>query len=244
MRIAVTGCNGRVGQQVVLTALRTGHTVVGIDNVPNEDTEFRSDPDFTFALGAFNNCGAIVQLASIAQPIDDMVNTHNRTGSHLQLGIERVAQASSVNVLRGIFSTEPHFDYFPIDEHHPTLPDEPYGLSKLIAEIQADTIVRRYPTVRVASIRIHLSAPTRMQAYRNDMAFVRAVTVKKDNWTGHEKFFIVAPQIAADEDWIELKEKYFQDVPMREGWVESEAKCFFDCSKAERVLGWVHKDYA
>lgn len=53
------------------------------------------------------------------------------TESCSQLGIERVAQASSVNVLRGVYSVRPQFDYFPIDELHPTLPDEPYGLSKL-----------------------------------------------------------------------------------------------------------------
>lgn len=48
-----------------------------------------------------------------------------------QLGINRISQASSVNVLRAIFSVEPKFEFFPIDENHPCLPDEPYGLSKL-----------------------------------------------------------------------------------------------------------------
>ncbi|KAF9234626.1 hypothetical protein BU15DRAFT_52382 [Melanogaster broomeanus] len=280
MKIAVTGCNGRVGRPVVLSALRTGHTVIGIDNVPNEDTVFRNNPNFTFiradltsfeeASKAFNDCDAIVQLASFSTPMDYKVMTHNSNvvitwnvlRAAAELGIERVAQASSVNVLRGLFSTEPQFDYFPIDEHHPNLPDEPYGLSKIIAEMQADTIVRRYPNMRVASIRIHCSVPTRMRAYQKNMertkgdlwgyvqedssaeAFVMAVTVDKDKWTGHERFFIVAPQIAADEDWLELKQKYFPHVPMKQGWVESGAKSFYDCGKAERVLGWVHKDYA
>jgi nucleoside-diphosphate-sugar epimerase len=54
-----------------------------------------------------------------------------QAGSCSQLGIARVAQASSVNVLRAGYSVQPQFDYFPIDELHPTLPDEPYGLSKL-----------------------------------------------------------------------------------------------------------------
>ena len=71
---------------------------------------------------------------------------------------------------------------------------------------------------------------------------MRAVTV--DRWTGHESFFIVAPQLDADEDFLKLKEKYFPDVPIKPGWVESGGKGFFDCSKAERLLGWVHKDYA
>ncbi|KAG6374308.1 hypothetical protein JVT61DRAFT_4331 [Boletus reticuloceps] len=171
-----------------------------------------------------------------------------------KLGIHRVAQASSVNVLRGVYSARPQFDYFPIDARHPTLPDEPYGLSKLIAEMQADTIVRRYPRMRVASLRLHLSIPTRAQAYRKDYekvkedssaeAFLRAVTVENDEWKGHETFFIAAPQVAADEDWLELKQKYFPDVTVREGWVKGGGRGFFDCSKAERFFGWVHRDYA
>lgn len=36
-------------------------------------------------------------------------------------------------------------------------PDEPYGLSKLIGEMQADSIVRRWPHMRIASIRLHYS---------------------------------------------------------------------------------------
>ncbi|KAF8440299.1 hypothetical protein L210DRAFT_3401371 [Boletus edulis BED1] len=280
MKIAITGCNGMVGQRVVLRALQTSHTVVGIDNVAKEGTEFRHDPHFIFILAdlthfeetlkAFEGCDAIVQLAAINQPIDYKVNTHNRNvviswnvlRAAAELGIHRVAQASSVNVLRGVYSVQPQFDYFPIDERHPTLPDEPYGLSKLIAEMQADTIVRRYPRMRVASLRLHWSIPTRARAYRKDNekakgdlwgyvqedssaeAFLRAVTEENDEWKGHETFFIAAPQVAADEDSLELKQKYFPDVTVREGWVKSGRRGFFDCSKAERFFGWVHRDYA
>lgn len=72
---------------------------------------------------------------------------------------------------------------------------------------------------------------------------MRAVTVENDEWKGHEKFFIVAPQVSVDEDWLELKQRYFPDVPVREEWVKSGGSSFFDCSKAARFLGWVHKDY-
>lgn len=87
MKIAVTGCNGSVGQRVVVRALKTGHTVVGVDKVAKEDTEFCHDPHFTFvpadltnyeeALKVLQGCDAIVQLAGIRQPIDFKVNTHN-----------------------------------------------------------------------------------------------------------------------------------------------------------------------
>ncbi|KAG1743014.1 NAD(P)-binding protein [Suillus lakei] len=267
MKIAITGCNGGVGRRVVLWVLKEGHTVVGTDCVTAQDTDFYDNPAFSFhqvdlkdfdlALKVFEGCDAIIQLAAFAQPMGFKVKVHNDN-----LGIDRIALASSVNVLRGVYSTEPVFHYFPIDENHPCEPDEPYGLSKLIAEMQADTIVRRYPSMRVASIRLHWFVPTRAHAYREDHfrargdlwsyvqmdsaadAFLLAVTVEMDQWTGHETFFIAAPQLAADEDWLELKEKYFPDVPVKSDWVESGTKGFFDCRKAERLLGWVHTDYA
>lgn len=48
-----------------------------------------------------------------------------------QLGINRVAQASSVNVIPLVWTDRKDFEYFPLDEDHPTRVDEPYGLSKL-----------------------------------------------------------------------------------------------------------------
>jgi UDP-glucose 4-epimerase len=55
----------------------------------------------------------------------------------------RVALASSVNVLPMVFSAAPHFAYFPIDEAHPTEPDEPYGLSKVCASPPRTPVVSR-----------------------------------------------------------------------------------------------------
>lgn len=116
--------------------------------------------------------------------------------------------------------------------------------------------------MRVASLRLHWSVPTRARACQTSHlrlkgelwgyvqedssaeAFVRAVAVDNDEWKGHERFFIIAPQVAADEDWLELKQKHFPDVPVKEEWVKNGGSGFFDCSKAKRILGWVHSDYA
>jgi len=128
--------------------------------------------------------------------------------------------------------------------------------------MQADTIVRRYPNMRIASLRLHWSIASREKARLNyqerpkgDLwcyvqedscaeAFVRAVVVENDEWKGHETFFIVAPQVAADEGWLEIREKYFPGVPVRDEWVKNGGHGFFDCRKAERFFGWVHSDYA
>ena len=48
-----------------------------------------------------------------------------------QLGINRIAQASSVNVIPLVWTERKDFVYFPLDEEHPTGTDEPYGLSKM-----------------------------------------------------------------------------------------------------------------
>ena len=54
-----------------------------------------------------------------------------RTTLNIQLGITRIAQASSVNVVTLVWSQKPKLYYVPLDEEHPCEPDEPYGLSKL-----------------------------------------------------------------------------------------------------------------
>ncbi|KAI0360211.1 NAD(P)-binding protein [Trametes cingulata] len=286
MKLAITGCNGSVGTRVVLAALEAGHTVVGVDSVPcseplaslllhkngHEAARFAFKrvelTDFDAALQALEGAEGIVQLAAVRTPADYKVVAHNTNvviswnilRAAAELGINRVAQASSVNVIPLVWTDHHDFEYFPIDEEHPCRPDEPYGLSKVISEIQADTIVRRYPSMRVASLRLSWSLPTREDALRDDPtrrkndlwgyvqedsaaeAFLLAVAGDNGKWRGHERFFIVAPDTSANEDSVELWQTYWRHVPLKEGKDLSGRKGFFDCSKAERLLGWVHRN--
>jgi nucleoside-diphosphate-sugar epimerase len=128
-----------------------------------------------------------------------------------------------------------------------------------IAELQADALVRRHPTLRIASLRLHWSLPETLQALSADPtrrardlwgwvqedvgadAFLRALTAPEGAWVGHERFFIVAPQTAGMQVASEaLRAKFYPDVPVRDGFDMSGHQSFFDCGKAERVLGWVH----
>lgn len=127
--------------------------------------------------------------------------------------------------------------------------------------MQADAIVRRYPNMRIASLRPSWSIPNREYAFngqdperrKNDLwgyvqedscadAFLRAVMVENSAWSGHEAFFIVAPENTEDMDPVVLYEKYWKHVPLKKG--KDLSRGFFDCSKAERLLGWVHKPAA
>jgi len=280
MRLAITGCSGAVGGRVVLVVLKNGHSVVGMDNSAPSNVEFTNHPNFAFVqldlrdyettLEALRlaNVEGIIHLAGIPRPIDYAVMAHNTNvvlnwnvlRSAAELGINRVAQASSVNVITLVYSLGPKLEYFPLDEDHPCLPDEPYGLSKTICELQAATIIRRYPSMRIASIRITHCTPT---AYpfnpalepprrRNDLwayvhrdsaaeAFLLAVAGGDGEWTGHEAFFITAPDTTQGEESMTLKEMFWPNVPIKEGNNLYGRKGFFDCSKAERLLGWVHR---
>ena len=73
-------------------------------------------------------------------------------------------------------------------------------------------------------------------------AFLRAVTEESGKWGGHEAFFVAAPDTASDVPTMELWARYWSDVPIKEGKDLSGTKGFFNCSKAERLLGWVHRN--
>ncbi|KAF9446306.1 NAD(P)-binding protein [Macrolepiota fuliginosa MF-IS2] len=282
MKLVITGCNGSVGPRIVLLALKRGHTVIGVDltTVPDELTTLQKDKfafhqadlkDYDRALEILRSsaCEAVIHLAAFRDPTDYKVQTHNSNvilswnilRACAELGITRVAQASSVNAVGMLYSVKTNFQFFPIDESHPCEPDEPYGLSKLICEMQADTITRRYPTLQVASIRPHWSVPTRTRARRETLqlasmdlwgyvqedsladAFLLAVTCDTNKWSKkHEVFLVVAPETSLDEESAGLMALYQPGVPVREGWELEGRKGFYDCAKAEKMLGWVHKD--
>jgi UDP-glucose 4-epimerase len=71
---------------------------------------------------------ALVHLAAIISSVRDpdhevhnnVVGSYNALRAAAEVGISRVCQASSVNATGMSYSRQAHFDYFPLDEHHPT----------------------------------------------------------------------------------------------------------------------------
>ncbi|KAH9481567.1 dTDP-6-deoxy-L-talose 4-dehydrogenase (NAD(+)) [Psilocybe cubensis] len=281
MKIVVTGCNGRVGQRVVKASLERGHSVLGVDVIDQslehqEAHWIKKDPTmFSFKKADLRNYDtvlkllagydAVIHLAAFPNPDDYIVKAHNSNvviswnmlRACAELGIDKVAQASSVNVIGMAYCQKSRLHYFPIDELHPCETDEPYGLSKIICEMQADVITRRYESMRVASLRLHWSVPSKSKANVVDgrekdlwgyvqedsaaNAFMLAIA-ESDKWTGHERFFIAAPTTAVDVETLSLLEKYWPQVPIKEGVSLTGTQGLFDCSKAAKLLGWHHAD--
>jgi UDP-glucose 4-epimerase len=273
MKIAVTGGNGRIGASIVEMALAQGYEVVSIDQSPAPRI---NRPDYSFVqanltdfeefMQAIRGCDALIHMAAIPAPghhpdhevhNNNVVASYNALRAAVEVGINRVCQASSVNATGLAYSRWPHFDYFPLDEQHPTYNEDPYSLSKWICEEQGTSFARRYEKMVIASLRFHGVVPKRsdmaqalhrghtdamtknLWAYTLSEAAARACLLSLTaDFTGHEIFYIVAPDTITNTPSLELKAKFYPDVPVRGDL--SGCKSFFDSSKAERMLGWKH----
>jgi nucleoside-diphosphate-sugar epimerase len=273
MKIAVTGGNGRVGSAIVSMAVAEGHQVVSIDQTPPPNVAalhysfVQADlSDYHAFVQAIHGCDALIHMAAIAAPghhpdyqvhNNNVVTSYNALRAAVEVGIKRVCQASSVNATGLAYSRCPHFDYFPLDEEHPTYNEDPYSLSKWICEEQGNSFARRYENLTIASLRFHGVVPQRHEmvqgmnrgptdiatkslwAYTLSEAAARSCLLSLTaDFTGHEVFYIVAPDTIAEVPSLELKEKFYPDVPVRGDL--SGHRSFFDSSKAERILGWKH----
>ena len=273
MKIAVTGGNGRIGASIVEMALAQGYEVVSIDqssapriNRPHYSFVQANLTDFEEFMQAIRGCDALIHMAAIPAPghhpdhevhNNNVVASYNALRAAVEVGINRVCQASSVNATGLAYSRWPHFDYFPLDEQHPTYNEDPYSLSKWICEEQGNSFARRYEKMVIASLRFHGVVPKRsdmaqalhrghidamtknLWAYTLSEAAARACLLSLTaDFTGHEIFYIVAPDTITNTASLELKAKFYPDVPVRGDL--SGCKSFFDSSKAERMLGWKH----
>jgi nucleoside-diphosphate-sugar epimerase len=274
MHIAITGATGGIGRAVVALALNEGHSVTSIDRNPPQEpvagtTFVEADvADYEALERALRGAEALIHLAAIPAPghhPDHVVHNNNVVGSYnalraaAEVGIRRICQASSVNAIGHSYSRDPRYDYFPIDEAHPTYNEDPYSLSKWICEQQADSFCRRYESMQIASLRFHwVTADPRLPAqfYKSEeiearrarhlwawtslesaaRACLLGVTA---DFSGHEPLFIIAPRTAIETPSGDLARRYYPEVPLQ-GDLSGNA-AFFSSARAEQVLGWKHE---
>jgi len=271
MRIAVTGASGRVGRAVVEHLVASGHTAVCIDRLaegpggPGCSFLQIDMQDYAAVVAGLEGCDALIHLAAVTGPglfpdhvvhNNNVVSSYNALRAAAELGISRVCQASSINAVGGRFSRNPRYDYFPLDEQHPTYAEDPYSLSKWICEEQAAAMTRRFPDLTIASLRLHgvvadradtawwVDLPDRavvkhLWGYVTAGATARAcLAALTADFSGHEAFYVVAPETMMDVPSQDLKAEFYPDVPLHSELPDTAG--FFDCTKAEQILGWSH----
>lgn len=271
MRIALTGGRGGVGKAITEMALAQGHSIVSIDRTPTgpkqkEVTQLKVEmTNYKDVEKAFKGCDAVIHLAAIPSPTlapdytvhnNNVVGSYNALSAAVRLGIKKVCQASSINAIGAAYSRVPRFDYFPLDEKHPTYNEDPYSLSKWICEEQGDMFARRYEDMTISSMRFHWVVKDREYAAarkkqlehefsrnlwgytRFDAAASACLLSLTADFKGHEVFFIVAPDTIVDTPSAELAAQFFANVPVR-GTMQGNTG-FFSGAKAKQLLGWTH----
>jgi nucleoside-diphosphate-sugar epimerase len=272
MKIAVTGGSGKLGRALTPVLAAHGHTVLSLDIVapaePAAGVTYQtvSVSEYGALKATMQGCDALMHLAALLGPRvapEPGVYDANTNGSYHvlaaaeALGINRVCLASSINAIGGIYSREPRYDYFPLDERHPAYPEDAYSLSKWVLEQQGNAFARRNPGMQIASMRFHgLIEPTpdvrsipyaqdpnahkHLWGYTDIGAAVRACEAALSADFGrHEAFYIVAPVTTAYQPSLELAQQYFPATPVRGDLAGFNG--FFDCRKAGRLLGWKHE---
>ena len=162
-RIILTGGSGKIGGWILKELLDAGHEVLNVDLRPAAESRCRTlITDLTDlgqvygALGAYTGIDelqpslrpaavdVVVHFAAIPRVLlvpdsevfrINTVSTYNVMEAAARLGIPKVVYASS-EATYGVVFAEGHLDprYFPVDEEHPTVPMDAYGLSKVVNE--------------------------------------------------------------------------------------------------------------
>lgn len=168
MKIIVTGGAGRIGGFVVKELAGAGHEVVVLDRTtPQERVE-----GVRYRVGDHEDLGHIVELCPGADAIahlsaipspgtwpnttvfrTNVMGTFNAHEAAVLTGVPLVVSTSSQSAFGFAYqfrSFMPH--YLPMDEKHPDLSQDAYGLSKMVGEQIAHTYHRRND-LRVCSIR-------------------------------------------------------------------------------------------
>ena len=270
-KVLVSGADGRIGRVTVAELQEHGYEVTRADIQTTQawDTMQVDFQDSGQVLSVMQGQDAVIHLAAIPSPIvhtaevvfrNNVVSTFNVLEAAAILGIKNVVMASSISAHGYAFRVRPFIPhYLPLDEAHPMLSQDCYGLSKMIGEELAEGFLRRIPDMSLASLRFTAVLDDQAQSWLRPAresspddgathgAFWTYVDVRdaaaacrlamENEEPGHEAFLICAPDIWRPENVEDLLARYFPgDYPIAEHIRASMSPV--DCSKAERILGW------
>jgi nucleoside-diphosphate-sugar epimerase len=267
-KVVVTGGSGRLGQFVIRELLARRYQVLSLDRVvPREKlcmswlVDLRHPGDLFEALrGAFGiiHLGAYQapNLAPDAETLSNNVSaTYNVLRAAADMGVKRVVMASSTAAFGFIYATKLWApEYLPLDEHHPSTPQDSYGLSKVLGERIADSIVSLYPEMTLSSLRFpgvnfDLSYESFRERWRNPRSRTSgfwtyidardaAVTCRlalEAKFHGHEVFIASAPLNCMIQPTLRLVKQFLpKSVKIRK--VSGTHWSCVDSAKARRVL--------
>lgn len=155
--IAVTGSSGKLGVWVVEELLRCGYKVIGLDQRKSDklkcEQRIMDLMKLGEVIGGLRGADAVIHLAAIPAPIpfahevifaNNVISNYNVLEAASILQISKVVLGSSESAYGFCWAPQAFSpEYLPVDEEHPLLPQECYGLSKVLNEVTGAMFHRR-----------------------------------------------------------------------------------------------------
>ena len=269
--IVVTGAAGRLGRRVVRNLLDQEIEVLATDQVAADDlsTDFVLGDllDSTKVESLLKGAEGIIHMGAIPGPLradgrvifdNNVQSTFNVMMSAAEMGLRRVVFSSSAFGMGWAHDGAAFVPkYLPLDEEHPMMPFEPYGLSKQVGEDIGEMIARtsstsvvslRFTNVALPEVQAEFPwpAPTPenpltlvMWAYADarDVAEAHVLALDADI-DGHEAFMIAQPSSRFKEPTLDLIRNNFGDRVEIRGPLQGTASVI-STEKAQRMLGWM-----
>ncbi len=268
--IVVTGAAGRLGRRVVQLLVDRNREVLATDQVVGDDlpAEFvRCNlVDQKAVEGILTGAEAVVHMGAIPGPMreeprvifeNNVTSDFNVMMSAAELGLRRVVFSSSAFGMGWAHDGNAFVPrYLPLDEEHPMMPFEPYGLSKqvgedigrMIARNSGTTVVSlRFTNVALPEVQAEFPwpAPTPenpltlvMWAYADarDVAEAHVLALDADI-EEYEACMLAQPSSRFQEPTIDIVNNNFGDRVEIRGGLSGTASVI-STEKAQRLLGW------
>jgi nucleoside-diphosphate-sugar epimerase len=280
--VAVTGGNGTIGSRLLAHLAEHGYRTADLARGSRRETVsdryLRTDlldPGDVYGSLAAVAPDAIVHVGTIPAPgsnpghtvfESNVMSSYYVLEAAAALGIDRVALASSINVVGSVYQAAPmDVRYLPVDEAHPVTPRDPYAMGKHAMEVTADGFGRRpdgpttiaslrYPLVAtdtqlreafVDADRTYGTEATRTPPGHREELFTyvhiddgvaAARRAIEADYEGHEAFWITAADTTLTTPTAEVVPEAYPDADVRASFDGTDG--IVDCGKAERLLGW------
>lgn len=268
--ILVTGGSGKLGRVVISELKQHGYHVINADQHQTEGVyTIKTDLcDLGQVYSVASQASAIVHLAAIPTPTgyppdvvfkNNAMSTFNILQAASDLGINNVVIASSLSALGLAYKSHPiKLHYLPIDEAHPALAQDAYGISKIVGEDIADGFARLNPNMSVLNLRLPLLAnPGEIQEALHKQSSGHIAQGELILWSyldtrdaaivvrqaveykvpGHEILYVNAAETYSDKPTIALIKQHFPNVDYDEERLSGHLSPI-DCSRAREILNF------
>ena len=284
MRILFTGGSGKAGRHAVAYLLGQGHRVLNVDLTPlalqgvenriADITDAGQMFDVMSSYASFDELDpgtgvprfdAVVHFAAVPRILlksdnecfrVNTLGTYNVIDAALKFGVRKIIFASSETTYGVCFADglrKP--EYLPLDEEHPTVPEDSYAMSKVVNEATAQCFQRR-SGADIYGIRINnvmephdyaelfpafLKDPSLRR--RNFFAYIDARDLGhlvecclRVDGLGFEVFNAANNTHSVDQTTSQLINEFYPDVPMTRDMDPQET--FYSNAKAKEMLGF------